>query len=103
MYELIVSKYSNGRAYSEILRKKYAYNQAEDVVTAAKEQVGEGKSVIIRPLFNEVNSEGVYFREWLSVNGHTFTLRFFDVPGLEPNDNDQKYSANQVQDLLNKV
>ena len=100
MYEVIVSKYSNGCAYEELYRHKH--DNAKEAVETAKQHVGMGKSVLIRPSFNEVNGDMLYFREWMSANGNEFTLRYFDVPGLTPTDNDKKYSANQVEYLLGK-
>jgi hypothetical protein len=39
----------------------------------ADKKTAKGLSVIIRPIYNEKDSKGEFFREWRSFNGEAFT------------------------------
>lgn len=85
-FTVVVSKYSNGSSYELILEKTAAYTAAYDaeavlaLIDMGCSYMGIGKSVLIRPDFNEVDGNGnVYYREWLSVDGQPFKVRTFQT------------------------
>lgn len=48
------------------------YPTVEQARLVADMYVGEGKSVIVRPTYNETDADGSFFREWRSFNGEPF-------------------------------
>jgi len=49
-----------------------SYASLEEAMTSGQNQVGEKRSVIVRPSYNEEDEKGRYYREWRSFNGSPF-------------------------------
>lgn len=74
---VIVSKCAGNRIYGDRIVDK-SFTTIDEAKSFADQFRDDGKSVIVRPCYNEHDSEGRYFREWRSFNGETFREIRFD-------------------------
>lgn len=76
---LIVSNYANGRVYGERIVDNAGFETVESATEEAKKYIAKGRSVIVRPAYNERDALGVkYYREWRSFDGGTLEMVRWD-------------------------
>lgn len=104
VYEVICSRYANGGAYGvELCRQEH--KEERDAILLAQILMGQGRSVVIRPKFNETTIKAGdevpeldgFFREWRSFDGGAFKECSWPSP-LTPGSDEP--SANEIVRLL---
>jgi len=50
-------------------RVEEIFSSLEEALVSGKSRCAEGKSVVVRPDYNEMDAQGRFFREWRSFNG----------------------------------
>ena len=67
-----------GRIYGQRIIDKLFFS-LEEAMTEGKFHCGEGRSVLVRPNYNEKDGKGSFFREWRSFNGEALKEVRFDL------------------------